>query len=166
MLAAPARRPNHVDKKMKLLFGMLICLLVTIRPAAADDMLKPDEGILIIDVAVKFSSQQDGQSHAAGVWLKNIKTGKSYGKRADSLLLLTLPEGIYCVDEVTLWPRGMGEVSYCGEPYINVVRGRFNNAGNWRFVVDLTSGGIKLLGSVEHPEQTLEAIKKKYPEYF
>jgi hypothetical protein len=134
--------------------------------AFAEDEVKADEGILIIRVQAHMSHEPASEPRASGVWLKNLKTGKSYGAVRDTLLLKVLPEGDYCVAEIELFPRGTGDVFYCGEPYIHVARGKLNNAGEWMFKVDQKFGQLTLEKSLANADYTLAEIRKKYPAYF
>jgi hypothetical protein len=143
------------------------------------DKLKPDEGILLIDVRFLFVSDinhtdsdekqsRDATFNGADTFmLMNLITKKTYGGRVGALnhqygiQLIILPEGFYCVDDVTFSLIGQ---SYCGEPFIKVSKGKVNNAGRWRFAS--AKDGMKLLGSVENIDETFELAAKKFPEYF
>lgn len=134
-------------------------------PARAEDEVKPDEGVLLIYAIAHSSTAPRGDSWVRGVWLKNLKTGKSYGNGKANFLMIVMPEGDYCLDEVNLF-SDLGSISFCHEPFIHIERGRLNNAGEWTFVYDVSSGSIKLEGSQENSEKTLENAKKYYPSYF
>jgi len=149
--------------KTKILF--IIFLFLNLTSSFAEDIVEENEGILIIDVHAKIGTGGEFNS-AYGAWLRNIKTGKTYGLARKALMFLVLPEGIYCVDEIELLPRGTGTVGYCGEPYINVVRGRLNNAGQWSFLVDLRDETVELKSSVLNPEKTLQDVKTAFPDFF
>lgn len=143
-----------------------LALAAVLAPAQAEDEVKADEGILIIRVQAHLSDEPMSEPRASGVWLKNLKTGKSYGAPRDTLLLKVLPEGEYCVDEIELAPRGSNGVFYCGEPYIHVARGKLNNAGEWLFKIDRKFNQLTVEKSLANADFTLAEIKKKYPSYF
>jgi len=150
----------------KLICTLALAAALAPSMALAEDEVKADEGILIIRVQAHLSSEPASEPRARGLWLKNLKTGKSYGTARDTLLLQVLPEGEYCVEQIELFPRGTGDVFYCGEPYIHVARGKLNNAGEWLFKVDQRFGQLTLEKSLANADVTLAEIKKKYPGYF
>lgn len=150
----------------KLICALALASALAPAVAGAEDEVKADEGILIIRVQAHLSSDSASEPRASGVWLKNLKTGKTYGAQRDTLLLKVLPEGEYCVDEIELAPRGTGGVFYCGAPYIHVARGKLNNAGEWLFKIDKKFDQLTLEQSLANADTTLAEIRKKYPEYF
>lgn len=150
---------------MKFLLILPLIWVLNVSFARAEDTVNANEGVLIIDILAGFSTEV-GPSHGRGGWLKNLNTGKTYGSGKENLQLLVLPEGTYCVDEIELFPRGMGFATYCKEPYIKVASGRLNNAGQWIFVVDLRDQTVELKSSVLNAEQTLKDIKNKFPNLF
>jgi len=150
----------------KLICALALASALAPSIALAEDEVKADEGILIIRVQAYLQYETASEPRASGVWLKNLKTGKSYGATRDTLLLKVLPEGDYCVDEIELAPRGTGGVFYCGEPYIHVARGKLNNAGEWLFKVDQKFGQLTLEKSLSNADTTLAEIRKKFPAYF
>lgn len=150
---------------MKVALPLSIMWFLVTPFALAEDTVKANEGVLIIDIRAGFSTEV-GANHGSGGWLRNLATGKTYGSGRENLQLLVLPEGDYCVDEIQLFPRGMGVASYCKEPYIKVASGRLNNAGQWTFIVDLHDQTVKLKSSISNSEQTLQDVKNKFPEFF
>jgi len=149
----------------RLISALLFCAVFSTSSFAADEV-KENEGVLIIDVHARFSFQNISENHALGLWLTNAATGKSYGGSTDALGLMVVPEGVYCLDQVEMSPQGMGTMYFCKEPYIKVVRGKLNNAGRWSFVIDSSFRNVELKESLAAPDQTLELVKKKYPDYF
>lgn len=161
--------PQHefTTAMQKIRFAILFALCALFFASAhAQDDVKPDEGILMMEVTAYLSTQNSDAGFSYGFLLKNIQTGKIYGNRRKGVNLIVVPEGVYCIDTITLILRGMGEASYCTEPYIKVTKGKLNNAGHWRFELDQDSGTIKLIFSAQEQDKVLDKIKTAYPEYF
>ena len=152
-------------QKIQFTIFFAICTLF-FSPSHAQDEAKPDEGILIMKVTAYLSTQNSSSGFSYGFLLKNVQTGKIYGSRRKGVNLMVMPEGIYCIDTITLILPGMGEGSYCTEPFIKVTKGKLNNAGHWRFELDQDLGTIKLIFSAQEQDKVLEQIKLENPEYF
>lgn len=152
-------------QKIRLAIFTVFFLLLT-SSVHAQEEVKPDEGILVMEVTAHLSTQNNEGGFSYGFLVKNVHTGKVYGSRRKGVNLMVVPEGIYCVDTITLIFQGMGEAYYCTEPYIKVAKGKFNNAGHWRFELDQGLGTIKLIFSAQEPDKVLDKIKAMYPEYF
>ena len=119
-----------------------------------------------MQVTAYLSTQNSSSGFSYGFLLKNIQTGQLYGNRRKGINLMILPDGLYCIDTITLILPGMGEGNYCTEPFIKVLKGKFNNAGHWRFEIDQSSGTIKLIFSAIEQDKVLQQVKTMYPEYF
>jgi hypothetical protein len=151
---------------MKKSWVVLLLASVPYSFLAQAEEVRPDEGLVLIQVHGHVNSEPVSMSRVEGVHLKNLKTGKTYGSARDNLLVQVVPEGVYCVDEIDLTPAGGGKAYFCREPYIKVVHGQLNNAGEWIFSTDVRAGEIKLEKSVVNSDATLERAKKKFPQYF
>lgn len=150
-------------QKVRLTILLTLCAFL-FSSAHAQDEVKPDEGLLMMKVTAYLSTQAHDFSY--GFLLRNIQTGKIYGNRRKGINLMVMPEGIYCIDTITLILPGMGEGSYCTEPYIKVTKGKLNNAGHWRFELDQDLGTVKLIFSAQEQDKVLNEIKAANPEYF
>lgn len=150
-------------QKFRLTILLTLCTFL-FSSVHAQDEVKPDEGLLMMKVTAYLSTQTHDFSY--GFLLKNIQTGKIYGNRRKGINLLVMPEGFYCIDTITLILPGMGEGSYCTEPYIKVTKGKLNNAGHWRFELDQDLGTVKLIFSAQEQDKVLNEIKAANPEYF
>jgi hypothetical protein len=132
-----------------------------------------ETGILIIDVHVQMASSLNDDSSldgewTNGYWITNVQTGKSFGglvPNASSVMVLEVPEGIYCVDNLITGGNAL-HIDYCGAPFFRVIGGKTNNAGRWRFGVRVQDHQFKLFGSMEDLPGVLSAAKRRYPEKF
>lgn len=152
-------------KKIRTTILFLLCSLYCTSVCAQGDV-KPDEGILVMEVSAYLSTQSSERNFSLGFLLKNIQTGKIYGDRRKGINLMVVPEGLYCVDTISLFFQGMGEAYYCTEPFIKVIKGKLSNAGHWRFELDQDLGSVKLIFSAEEQDKVLTIIKTMYPEIF
>jgi hypothetical protein len=121
-----------------------------------------DNGILLIDLSVKFTGLSTDR--VSGLMVTNMATRKSYGDlRGGALQMIVVPEGFYCLGTIKYLTA---ETNYCQEPYFKVSKGQLNNAGLWSFDVNLGFNEVKLKGSSQALEQTLDAAVKEFPEVF
>ncbi|WP_326941263.1 hypothetical protein [Actimicrobium sp. GrIS 1.19] len=152
---------------------LLVALLAHCLALASISAHAEENGLLLIDVQVQIVDSIDrdpgdiGGGTTDGFWVRNLNTDTTYGGMVlgNTMVMLEVPEGIYCLDSASAGGHNI-RLNLCTEPYFRVVPGRLNNAGRWRIGFRVRTSEMRRYGSLEDLPGVLASARREFPERF
>jgi len=146
--------------------GLLLALLFGLTTLTQNRANAADDALLLIRVDGALLGGTDDSRVQGGYYLEsfklqNLTTGELYREYVTGrTTALELSPGVYCLLSVHTAPNAEAEFRYCGEPYFQVVSGKVNNAGYWKYGIGPSGRSSRLVFAVKSPELILKFAKE------